>query len=226
MIRAIVFDAGNTLLEMDYPLIAAQLRLRGHGVTEARVADAERRARVRLDEERAAQPARERTGSGRYFRYLLTNLGIDDDGELAALTRWRRGFNLPIGLCHRANPEAVAALSRLRAARIVTGVISNSNGSVRRSLERVGLAVHFDFIVDSTLAGMSKPDPRIFRLGLAAARVEAGDAAYVGDSYFVDVLGSRAVGMRGVLFDPGGVWGPRDCPRAHGLSEAVEHAMA
>jgi putative hydrolase of the HAD superfamily len=223
--KAVLFDAGNTLLEMDYPLIATQLRMRGHAVTDAGVANAERRARVRLDEEQAAQPTGERRGAGRYFRYLLANLGIDDAAELAALTTWRRHFNLPVGLCHRPNAEAVAALSRLRAARITTGVISNSNGSVRRSLERIGLAVHFDFVIDSTLVGVRKPDPRIFVLGLDAARVDASDAAYIGDSYFADVLGAGAVGMRGVLFDPGDAWGRRDCRRAGGLCAAVELAL-
>jgi len=43
----------------------------------------------------------------------------------------------------------------------------------------------------------------------------------VGDSYFVDVRGARAVGMGAVLFDPGGVWGHRDCPTVTGLRTAA-----
>src|SRR6266849_2839795 len=126
MTRAVLFDAGHTLLEADYPLLTAQIRSRGHDVSEAAVTDAERRARARLDQEQAAQPTRERKGAGRYLRYLLEHLGIGDEAEFTALTAWRRGYNLPIGLCHRADPQAVDALTRLRAAGIVTGVISNS----------------------------------------------------------------------------------------------------
>jgi len=76
-VRAVVFDAGHTLLEMDYPRLIACLVSRGHALSEARVTEAERRARMRLDVERAAQATRERTGEGRYVRYLMEHLGID-----------------------------------------------------------------------------------------------------------------------------------------------------
>jgi FMN phosphatase YigB (HAD superfamily) len=48
---------------------------------------------------------------------------------------------------------------------------------------------------------------------------------YVGDSYHADVVGARHAGMRGVLFDPGGCWGARDCASAAGLRAAVELAL-
>jgi HAD superfamily hydrolase (TIGR01509 family) len=221
-LRAVLFDAGNTLLEMDYDLLAAQLRSRGHDVSVVTVTSAERRSRVRLDHEQAAQPTWGRKGEGRYLRYLLEDLGITDETEHRAIAEWRRGFNLPVGLCHRAEAEALEALRRLQGAGLVTGVISNSNGSVRLALEQAGLAPHLDFVIDSTVVGIAKPDPRAFHLGLREAGVIAAEAVYVGDSYFVDVLGARRVGMGAVLFDPGGAWGERDCPRAEGLSVAAD----
>jgi len=226
MIRAVLFDAGHTLLEFDYALLTAQLVARGHEVSAAHVTDAERRARIRLDREQAAQPTRAKLGAGRYLRYLLDGLGITGEDDVAAITAWRRGFNLPVGLCHQADAQAADALGRLRAAGLITGVISNSNGSVARALERAGLAPLLDFVIDSTVVGIAKPDPRVFALGLRAAGVEAHEAVYVGDSYFVDVLGARGAGLGAVLFDPGGVWGARDCPGASGLREAAERAIA
>jgi FMN phosphatase YigB (HAD superfamily) len=226
VVRAVLFDAGHTLLEFDYPLLTAQLVSRGHPVSEVRVVEAERRARIRLDGEQAAQPTRARLGAGRYLRYLLGGLGITGEEDVAAITAWRRGFNLPVGLCHQADAQAVDALTHLRAAGIVTGVISNSNGSVRQALERAGLAPLLDFVLDSTVVGIAKPDPRVFALGLQAAGVDAHEAVYIGDSYFVDVVGARGAGLGTVLFDPGGVWGTRDCPSAAGLSEAVDRATA
>ncbi|HEY3187375.1 MAG TPA: HAD family hydrolase [Solirubrobacteraceae bacterium] len=221
-IRAVVFDAGHTLLEMDYAALAAYLRSRGHERGEAAVIDAERRARMRLDVERATPLGRERTGAGRYVRYLLDALGIVGDAERSAVAEWRRGFNVPVGLCHRADAEASAALRRARDAGLVVGVISNSNGSVRVALERAGLADRLDFVIDSTVVGIAKPDPRVFGVGLQAAGVSAGETVYVGDSYFVDVVGARAAGLGAVLFDPGRVWGDRDCPVATGLGAAVD----
>ncbi len=226
MMRAVLFDAGHTLLEADYASLAAQIRARGYEVDDARVIHAERRARARLDAEQAAQPTREKTGAGRYLRFLLADLGIADERDIAALAAWRRTFNPPVGLCCRADPHAVDALRRLRAAGVVTGVISNSNGSCRQALDAAGLTPYLDFVIDSTVVGVRKPDPRIFHLGLKDAAVDARDATYVGDSYFVDVRGARAVGMRAVLFDPGAVCGVDDCPTARGLGEAAALALA
>jgi HAD superfamily hydrolase (TIGR01509 family) len=225
-VRAVLFDAGHTLLEFDYLRLTGVLRERGHPVTETAVRDAECRARAGLDAELAAQPTRARKGAGRYLHYLLANLGIVDEAERAAVAEWRRAFNVPIGMCHQADPQAADALRRLRDAGLVTGVISNSNGSVRTALERAGLIGLLDFVIDSTVVGIAKPDPRVFELGLKEAKVQAAEAVYVGDSYHVDVLGSRAVGMRPVLFDPGGICDARDCPIASGLGAAADLALS
>jgi len=223
-IRAVLFDAGHTLLEMDYAELTGYLRSRGHDLAETAVIDAEQQARIRLDVERAAAATRERTGAGRYMRYLTESLGITDDAERRAVAEWRRGFNLPIGLCHRADPEAAMALRRARDLGCVVGVISNSNGSVACALEGAGLAEQLDFVIDSTVVGVAKPDPRIYALGLRAAGTTAAETLYIGDSYFVDVVGARRSGLAAVLFDPGRQWGARDCAIATTLSAAVEHA--
>ena len=224
-VRAVVFDAGHTLLEMDYARLTAFLVSRGHDRSEAAVTEAERRARMCLDTERAAQATRGRTGEGRYVKYLAEYLAIDDDAERDAIAEWRRGFNVPIGLCHQADGEAGKALQRAREAGLVVGVISNSNGSVKRALEIAGLAPLLDFVIDSSVVGISKPDPRIFALGLQAAGTAPAETVYVGDSYFVDVVGARQAGLGAVLFDPGRTWGERDCAIATGLCAAVDRAL-
>ncbi len=225
-VRAVVFDAGHTLLEMDYARLTAYLVSRGHPLCGAAVTEAERRARIRLDVERAAQATRERTGEGRYVRYLVEYLGIEGDAERSSIAEWRRGFNVPIGLCHQADGEAAKALQRARDVGLIVGVISNSNGSVQRALEEAGLATHLDFVIDSSVVGVSKPDPRVFALGVQTAGTAPEETVYVGDSYFVDVVGARQAGLAGVLFDPGRLWGERDCVIATSLCAAVEYAVS
>src|SRR5262249_53895356 len=95
----------------------------------------------------------------------------------------------------------------------------------RMALERAGLTAHLDFVIDSTVVGIAKPDPRVFHLGLGEAGVTPAEGVYVGDSYHVDVVGARQVGMRAVLFDPGRLWDIPDCPTARGLHEAVDLAL-
>ncbi len=224
--RAVIFDAGNTLLRMNYAIIAEHLQTRGRAVTLDQVEEAELRARVRLDPHLAPGASTESaTTHGRYLRYLLGYLAITEEAEIQAIARWRRDYNLPVGLWNRADPEALSAVRRVREAGFVAGVISNSNGSVRSILEETGLAAHLHFIIDSSLVGVEKPDPRIFHLGLREAGVAPEEAVYVGDLYSVDVLGARAAGLGGILLDPRGFWGPRDCHLARGLDEAVHLAL-
>ena len=226
-LRAVFFDAGNTLLRMNYPVIAEHLAGRGRPVSVEDVEEAELRARVRLDPHLAPGASTESTGTaGRYLRFLLEQLGVRDEAEIEDIARWRRGYNLPVGLWNRADPEALGALRRVKAAGLIAGVISNSNGSVRAILEETGLAEHLDFIIDSSVVGVEKPDPRIFELGLRQGAVSAGDAVYVGDLYTVDVLGARGAGLDGVLLAPRGYWRPRACRLARGLDEAVTLALS
>ena len=226
-VRAVIFDAGNTLLRMNYRVIAEHLGTRGRAASLEQVEEAELRARVRLDPHLApgAGSTESTVTHGRYLRYLLENLAITDEAEIEAIARWRRGYNPPVGLWTRADPEALAAIRRVREAGLVAGVISNSNGSVRAILEEMGLAAHLDFIIDSSVVGVEKPDPRIFHLGLREAGVAAVEAVYVGDLYSVDVLGARAAGLDGILLDPRGFWAPRDCRLARGLADAVALAL-
>ena len=231
MTRAVFFDAGNTLLRMNYRVIADRLATHDVRVTPDAVMRAEWRARVRLDEDVFA-PSRpdvsteSRASAGRYVRYLLEALGVRDEAVVSALVDWRRSYNLPVGLWNTPDPQAEPALRLARERGLRAAVISNSNGSVRSILESLGLATHLDFVLDSFEVGVEKPDPRIFGLALERAGVRPAEAVYVGDLYSVDVRGARGAGLGAVLLDPGGHWGPRDCPTAPDALAAVELILA
>jgi putative hydrolase of the HAD superfamily len=230
MIRAVLFDAGNTLIRMDYAAIAAELARHGVTVTPEAVQRAEWAARVRLDADLFASAGTFSTESRgtaeRYTRYLLEGAGVADADLVATLAEWRRGYNPPIGLWTVAEPEAVAALTLVREAGLVAGVVSNSNGTIRRIVESLDLARHLDFVLDSHEEGIEKPDPRFFQLALSRACVVAAEAAYIGDLYSIDIVGARRAGIRAVLMDPGGCWGARDCPAARTVLDAVRLLLA
>jgi len=222
--KAIFFDAGNTLLRMNYALIAAEIVRHGAAMTADALQRAEWRARVRLDLDLAAArgaSTESRPTADRYLRYMLDEAGVTDEAVIAAVTAWRHGYNAPVGVWDGADPGAMAALTLVRARSLRAAVISNSNGSVRAILDRLGLLSSLDFVLDSSELGVEKPDPRIFRLALERARLAPEEAVYVGDIYSVDVLGSRAAAMRAVLLDPGGCWGARDCDAVTDVLAAV-----
>ena len=230
-LRAVFFDAGNTLIRMNYAAIASELARRGVAVTADQVQRAEWRARVRLDDEVFA-PASGRTSTesrdsaGRYVRLILETLGVGDEAVIAGMAEWRRTHNPPVGPWDTPDPGAAPALDLLRRAGVGAAVVSNSNGSIRGIVEALGLAGRLDFVIDSSVVGVEKPDPRIFALALDRAGVDAGEAAYVGDLYSVDVCGARAAGLTAVLLDPGGHWGERGCPRAPDVLAAVRQLLA
>jgi putative hydrolase of the HAD superfamily len=225
-VRAVFFDAGNTLLRMDYEALAREIRARGTPVTPAAVRAAEIGARVRLDAHLAPGASTEsQSVGGLYLRYVLELLGVSDPAVVDAIAEWRRDYNRPVGLWNRADPQAAAALAALADRGVRAAVISNSNGSVRSILTDLGLARRLEFVIDSAEVGFEKPDPRIFQLALERAGLEPEDAVYVGDLYSVDVLGARGAGLEAMLMDPGGCWGQRDCPRVPDLLEACRLAL-
>jgi putative hydrolase of the HAD superfamily len=229
-LRAVFFDAGNTLLRMDYDVIAAGLVARGVACSAADVQRAEWRARVRLDAalgaRRMGSTSTESPGtSDLYSRLMLDELGVRETSVLDAMAAWRRTYNPPVGLWNTAQPRAAEALGLIRAAGLIAAVISNSNGSVRAILDGLGLGAYLDFVLDSSEVGVEKPDPRIFRLALERSGLGPGQAIYVGDLYSVDVLGARAAGLAAFLLDPGACWGPRDCPTAPDVLTAVQRIL-
>jgi len=220
--RAVLFDAGNTLLRMNYPAIAGHLEGRGHAISVAAIEEAELRARVRLDADLARGASTEgRRAQDRYLVYLLEGIGITAPDEIEAAAGFRRSYNAPGGLFNVADRDALQAIRRVKSAGLVAGVVSNSNGWARALLDGAGLGDALDFVIDSAVVGVEKPDPKIFHLGLERAGVAAHEAVYVGDLYSVDVLGSRAAGLGAILLDPRGFWGPRDCDMARDLLEAT-----
>jgi putative hydrolase of the HAD superfamily len=222
-LRAIFFDAGNTLLRMNYPAIATALGSLGVLTTPEALQRAEWQARVRLDGDVLAHTrATERPATHRrYLQYVLEGVGVTDEATVEAMDAWRRGYDGPGGLWDTPDPDAGAALDAVRAAGVRSAVISNSNGTIRALVSRLGFADRLDFVVDSAEEGVEKPDPRIFQVALARAGVTASEAAYIGDLYSIDVLGARRVGLRAVLLDPGSCWGARDCDTGRTVLDAV-----
>jgi putative hydrolase of the HAD superfamily len=223
VVRAIFFDAGNTLVHMDYEAITAALAREGVVATVGDVQRAEWRARVRLDATFHPGASTEQPDTAdRYLGFVLDELDVRNPATVAALNAWRRAYNPPDGLWTVVEPEAQAALVLARRAGLAAAVISNSNGTIAAILDTLGLGRHLDFVIDSSRVGVEKPDPRIFQIALQRARLEPEQAAYVGDLYSIDVLGARAAGLHAVLMDPGRCWPPRDCPTVSTVLAAVE----
>jgi HAD superfamily hydrolase (TIGR01549 family) len=116
------------------------------------------------------------------------------------------------------------SLARLRASGLRLGVVSNSDGRVDQALRAAGLRHYFDVVIDSSLVGVEKPDPRIFQAALDALAVTPEETLYVGDLYEVDVLGAQAAGLQAVLL--GHPEERRDCRQARSIEELVDQLLS
>src|SRR5262249_58196132 len=95
-----------------------------------------------------------------------------------------------------ANIAGTAPLLRELARRYRLGVVSNFYGNLARVCDDAGIQSFFQVLVDSTEAGCSKPDPRIFQRALTALGVPASAATFVGDSLPRDMAGAAGAAMR------------------------------
>jgi HAD superfamily hydrolase (TIGR01549 family) len=98
--------------------------------------------------------------------------------------------------------DARPVLQTLREAGYTLGLVSNRAEDLRPRVESYGLAEFFDFTLSAGEAGCYKPDPPIFYKALAMANAQAGEAVYIGDNFFADVVGPLNIGMDAILIDP------------------------
>lgn len=62
-------------------------------------------------------------------------------------------------------------------------LVSNFYGNIQTILKDFGLLDFFDEIIESSVVGVRKPDPAIYRLGVDAMGFVAKNVLVVGDSF-------------------------------------------
>ena len=77
-------------------------------------------------------------------------------------------------------------------------LVSNFYGNIQHILRQYGLSDSFRQVIESSVVGVRKPDPAIFRLGVEALGLPASSVLVVGDSFTKDILPARSVGCRTV----------------------------
>lgn len=228
-IRAVFFDAGNTLIFPRLDELARELTAQGYPASVSDFHASERAGKLKLAEWLAPQIASGQIPRAvdpvywrEYLAVLAERIGVPVAGREAVMRRVGERF-ADILLWSEVPPSTPAFLDALRAQRYALAVISNSNGMIEGQLARVDLGRRFDFVIDSHHVGVEKPHPEIFRLALERAAVRAAEAVFVGDSYATDVTGALGAGLQAVLFDPMGIYDHSGaglgCPRITALPE-------
>jgi HAD superfamily hydrolase (TIGR01509 family) len=210
-LEAVLFDAGGTLIRLDFEWMASELGTLGAGVDASTLRRAEIEGRRRYDSSRApAAPAGNApaplgsAGDVRaYFGGMLEAAGVTGPLLDRALERFFLRHE-ECGLWTRPMEGARQAMDSIGELGLRRAVVSNSDGRAEKHLQDCGVHSGLEIVIDSHRVGIEKPDAGIFRVALGHLGVAPESALYVGDIRSVDETGARAAGMWFVLIDPYG----------------------
>ena len=222
--RAVLFDVGGTLTHPDWQRLAALAREEAGREFESAELD-----RVFKDGLREVDACLKRNVPAPFdttrrnwtFARMFGGLGLAEDAcerLRARLDALHDERHLWCGV----DPDAARVLDAIHAAGLRAAAISNTeDGRLEELMRLVNLADRFDFMLDSFVVGLRKPDPAIFSLALERLGLEPPDAVYVGDSYGHDALPALALGLGAVLVDPLDLHPDSVCPRVSSLGELI-----
>ncbi|MEO6326840.1 MAG: HAD-IA family hydrolase [Thermoanaerobaculia bacterium] len=209
-IRAIFFDAGQTLLFPDpavEEVYAAAFASYGLAVS---VTDVHRAVhatwrvvaqRREAGEDRWGQDGAEAGFWRRFVSAVFAGVG---GGELPEPLLQELVRHFQDGSKWKAFPEVFAVLAQLRAEGYRLLIVSNWDSSLPLLLANLGLTPYFDAVIVSAEIGASKPSPAIFAEALRLAGVSPDCVLHVGDSRDEDYEGARAAGLHALLLDRSG----------------------
>ncbi len=203
-IDAVFFDAGNTLIFIDPSVVLPIFRDYGARPSQEAFWEAEFHAREGL----ARRVVEGATGTEAhiwqdYFGALFLGCGVPRE-HLQEVGDRIRDVHRESHLWTWVDPATAPALQTLKEAGYRLAVISNADGRVEGLIQGAGLGGFFEFVMDSAVEGVEKPDPEIFLRACGRMGVEPGRSLYVGDLYPVDVRGAREAGLHALLLDPMG----------------------
>jgi putative hydrolase of the HAD superfamily len=81
-------------------------------------------------------------------------------------------------------------------------IITNGFQEIQdKKLKNANLYDYFEQIVNSEMAGVKKPSPKIFELALNLAKTKAKNSVMIGDNLEADILGAQALGFYTIHFN-------------------------
>jgi putative hydrolase of the HAD superfamily len=121
-------------------------------------------------------------------------------------------------------PDVIPVLHTLKAQNYKLGVISDWGIALGPILRRHHLTRYFDCLLVSAVTRHAKPSPALYDLALQRANSIPDYTIHIGDSYILDVLGARSVGITPILLDRHNrlVEDNVDCLLIHSLYDLLE----
>jgi FMN phosphatase YigB (HAD superfamily) len=197
-VRAVVFDAGETLFDETRIWQAWARRL---GVTPLTMA--------------AALGATIEAGIHHRKAFELIRPGFDYDGEVAAFHADGEGRLRTDDLY----PDALPTIEALKNEGFLLGVVGNQPSGATNCLADAGIKL--DLLTTSSELGLEKPDPMFFSAIVRALGCQPAQVAYVGDRIDNDVLPARQAGLVAIHLRRG-PWAAIQAPKEAPVQQSIE----
>ena len=99
-------------------------------------------------------------------------------------------------------------------------IITNGFEEIQEhKLKMADIREYFDKIINSEMAGVKKPNPKIFNLALELADTNASRSLMIGDNIEADILGAQAVGFNALHYNAHNDPAHSHCEMIHDLGE-------
>ena len=201
MLRAVLFDWGDTLMEFrfDEELMDTAFRAGLEAIGRDDLAPADE---VRTHFREQFEPLFWAPGTLEEIEYpgvirdTLGHFGVEVSDE--ELDRFLEAEHEAWQPARVLGATTHALLESLRSRGLKLGLVSNAfdpGWLLRRDLEQMGIAERIDFAIFSSEVGKRKPHPEIFERALTALDAAADESLFVGDRLFEDVRGADKLGM-------------------------------
>jgi HAD superfamily hydrolase (TIGR01549 family) len=198
MIKAVLFDLGNTLV-YSHPEVIFQRILAEHGVT--RSLDQVTSALIRGTAEFDIKKHEGLSAHEFYTRWnivQLKHLGLKGPKarRLAGTidSQWWKYAEFHL------YPDVRETLLKLKRMRLKLGLITGGyEEDIEMIIPKMGLAELFDVKVGMNTTGKRKPNPKAFKYALKQLKLEPNEAIFIGDNLEADYEGAEKVGMIPVL---------------------------
>lgn len=101
-------------------------------------------------------------------------------------------------------------------------LVSNFYGDIEAILKEFGLSSYFSGIVESSVVGVRKPDPAIYRLGVETMGFRPEEIVVIGDSFSKDIVPAKTVGCKAIWLS-GPSWGNEEVDES--LPDLIIHSL-
>lgn len=199
-ISAVIFDHGNTLIELGKRQILSQNTLLRDALVH--IFGECDTAKLRAVRDRQILRPFHNGFRENNLREICTELvqelyGVEPDAEVVSHLEKVRCEAYLVGLVRSAGLRRVLEMLRTK---YRLGLLSNypASGPVVQSLSLLGIHDLFTGVVVSADVGYVKPHPLPFQEILAKLDVCASEALYVGDNWLADIQGAKRMGMKAV----------------------------